>query len=62
MHVSRWYISSCNLHDLCVRVCVCACVIHMLDSFLKQHQVHDSVQLIIMLQSVRQRLLELLPV
>lgn len=32
-------------------VCMCLCVLHMLDSFFKQNQVHDSVKLIIMLQS-----------
>lgn len=38
------------------------CVLHMLDGFFKQYQVHDSVQLIIMLQSIGQHLLEFLPV
>lgn len=28
---------------------VCVCVLHMLDSFFKQYQVHDGMQLIIML-------------
>lgn len=37
-------------------------VLHVLDGFFKQHQVHDSVQLIIMLQSISESLLEFLPV
>lgn len=45
-----------------VYVCVCVCVLHMLDSFFKQYQVHDSMQLIIMLQCISQCLLEFLPV
>lgn len=55
--LSRWYTFNCNF-----RAHVCVCVLHMLDSFFKQHQVHDSMQLIIMLQSISQGLLEFLPV
>lgn len=51
------------LDSLCLTAgLVFVCVSHMLDGFFKQHQVHDSVQLIIMLQSISQRLLEFLPV
>lgn len=50
------------LTAICMRVSLYVCVLHMLDSFFKQYQVHDSVQLIIMLQSISQCLLEFLPV